>query len=175
MFYFLLLSRWHTPGNRPGEPTLELDGFDGPDENRLSHRNLRLCPRPDSKRQTMGKHPRKRQRKDRPAHESVAPLGTATLLDDDADKDDEERRLESLLFGRPFVSGRGRGVAAIEDGEEDKDDDGGADVITAELEGMLDSDVSYHWHFRDSCLTPLQAFFRGRWHNEREEYDRKRH
>ena len=121
----------------------------------------------------MGKHPRKRQRKDRPAHESVAPLGTATLLDDDADKDDEERRLESLLFGQPFVSGRGRTVAAIEDAEEEED--GGADVTTAELEGMLDSDVSYHWHFRDSCLTPFQAFFRGRWPNKQEEYDRKRH
>jgi len=122
----------------------------------------------------MGKHPRKRQRKDRPAHGSVAPLGTATLLDDDADKDDDERRLESLLFGWPFVSGRGRSVAAIEDVEEEKD--GGADVTTAELEGMLDSDVSYRrWHFRDSCLTPLQAFFRGRWRKEWEESDRKRH
>ena len=52
---------------------------------------------------------------------------------------------------------------------------GGADVTTAELEGMLDSDVSYRWHFRDGLSdTPLQAFFRGRWKNEREEYDRKR-
>jgi U3 small nucleolar RNA-associated protein 18 len=62
-------------------------------------------------------------------------------LDDDADKDDEERRLESLLFGKPFVSGRGTKVTAIEDPEEEADD---ADVIAAELEGMLDSDVSYH-------------------------------
>ena len=88
----------------------------------------------------MGKHPRKRQRKDRPAQKSVAPLGTAALLDDDADKDDEERRLESLLFGKPFVSGRGKGVTAIEDVQEEYD---GADVTAAELEGILDSDVSH--------------------------------
>ena len=90
----------------------------------------------------MGKHPRKRQRKDRPAHESVAPLGTTVLLDEDADKDDEERKLESLLFGKPFVSASGRRneVTTIEGVEEEY---GGADVNTAELEGMLDSDVSY--------------------------------
>jgi hypothetical protein len=89
-------------------------------------------------RQTM---PHKRQRKDRHAQESVAPLGTA-LLDDDADKDDDERKLESLLFGKPFVSapGRRKEVTTIEDVKEGY---GGADVATAELEGMLDSDVSY--------------------------------
>jgi hypothetical protein len=96
-------------------------------------------------------------------------------LDDEADKDDEERKLESLLFGRPFVSGRGR-VAAIENVEEEGgEEDGGADVTTAELEGILDSDVSNRWHSRDSCLTSLSAFLRGRWYNEREEYVRKRH
>ena len=83
--------------------------------------------------------PHKRQRKDRPAQESVAPLGTA-LLDDDTDKDDDERKLESLLFGKPFVSRRGKGVTAIEDVQEEYD---GADVTAAELEGILDSDVSH--------------------------------
>jgi len=61
-------------------------------------------------------------------------------LDDDADKDDDERKLESLLFGKPFVSGRRNEVIAIEGVEEGY---GGVDVATAELEGMLDSDVSY--------------------------------
>jgi U3 small nucleolar RNA-associated protein 18 len=63
-------------------------------------------------------------------------------LDDDADKDEDERKLESLLFGKPFVSASGRRheVTAIEDVEEGY---GGADVASAELEGMLDSDVSY--------------------------------
>jgi hypothetical protein len=96
-----------------------------------------------AKRQTMGKHARKRQRKDKPAHESFAPLGTAVLLDDDADKDDEERRLESLLFGKPLVSGRRSKVTVIEDVSDEGD---GVDATAGELEGMLDSDVSYHWH-----------------------------
>jgi U3 small nucleolar RNA-associated protein 18 len=87
----------------------------------------------------MGKHARKRQRKDRPA-EPVAPLGTAALLDDDADKDDEERRLESLLFGKPLISGRGTKVTAVDENLAEEND--GADVTAAELEGMLDSDVS---------------------------------
>jgi U3 small nucleolar RNA-associated protein 18 len=60
-------------------------------------------------------------------------------LDDDADKDDEERRLESLLFGKPLVSGQRSKATAIQDMVEEND---GADVIAAELEGMLDSDVS---------------------------------
>jgi U3 small nucleolar RNA-associated protein 18 len=89
----------------------------------------------------MGKHARKRQRKDRPTHESMVPLGTKTL-DDDVDKDDEERRLESVLFGKPFVVGGGSNVAVIDSQEEG---DEGVDVTAAELEGMLDSDVSHHW------------------------------
>ena len=93
----------------------------------------------NSERQTMGKHARKRQRKDRPA-ESVAPLGTAALLDDDADKDDDERRLESLLFGKPLISARGTKVTAVDENLAEEND--GADVTAAELEGMLDSDVS---------------------------------
>lgn len=86
----------------------------------------------------MGKHARKRQRKDKPEREWAVPLGMPA--NDDADKDDEERRLESLLFGRPLVSRQGVRVTAIEDVE--KEDDG-ADVTAAELEGMLDTDVSY--------------------------------
>lgn len=104
----------------------------------------------------MGKHARKRQRKDKPAHESFAPLGTAVILDDDADKDDEERRLESLLFGKPLVSGRRSKVTTFEDVSESGD---GVDVPSAELEGMLDSDVSYHWHTLANCLTPFFPSF----------------
>ena len=120
----------------------------------------------------MGKHARKRQRKDKPAHKSIAPLGTAVLLDDDADKDDEERRLESLLFGMPLVSsGRRTKVTAIEDVSEEGD---GVDVAAAELEGMLDSDVSYHWHSLAITLRhSFQAFFCGRWHDDQDEFDRK--
>jgi U3 small nucleolar RNA-associated protein 18 len=119
----------------------------------------------------MGKHARKRQRKDKPAHESLAPLGTAVILDDDADKDDEERRLESLLFGKPLVSGRRSKITAFEDVSESGD---GVDVPSAELEGMLDSDVSYHWHTLAIALRlSFQAFFCGRWDDDQDEYDRE--
>lgn len=121
----------------------------------------------------MGKHARKRQRKDKPAHKPFAPLGTAVPLDDDADKDDEERRLESLLFGKPLVSGQRPKVTAIEDVSEEGD---GVDVMAGELEGMLDSDVSYRWHSLAIALRrSSQAFFRGRWHDDQDEYGRKRH
>ncbi|KAI0005346.1 WD40 repeat-like protein [Russula compacta] len=86
----------------------------------------------------MGKHARKRQRKDKPEREYVAPLGAPA--NDDADKDDEERRLESLLFGRSFVTRQGVELTAIEDVE--KEDDG-ADATAAELEGMLDADLFF--------------------------------
>ena len=107
----------------------------------------------------MGKHARKRQRKDKPPPQPVVPLGAAVLLDDDADKDDEERRLESLLFGKPFVSGRGTKVTASEVVEDEND---GADVTAAELEGMLDSDVSYIIWFipsRNVASRPFKLFF----------------
>ena len=96
----------------------------------------------DSGRRFMGKHARKRQRKDRPTQESAVPLGTKPLLDSDVNKDDDERRLESLLFGKPFVARRGNNVAVIDSPEVE---DEGVDVIAAELEGLLDSDVSYRW------------------------------
>ena len=119
----------------------------------------------------MGKHARKRQRKDKPAHKPFAPLGTAVLLDDDADKDDEERRLESVLFGKPLVSGRRSKVTATEDVSEEGD---GVDGTAGELEGLLDSDVSYHWHSIAITLRHyFQAFFRGRWHNDQDGYHRE--
>ncbi|KAH9982109.1 WD40-repeat-containing domain protein [Lactifluus volemus] len=89
----------------------------------------------------MGKHARKRQRKDGPKSESVVPLGTEVLLDDDdVNKDDEERRLESLLFGKPFVKERRSHVAAVDSPGEDEES---VDVTAAELEGMLDSDLFF--------------------------------
>ncbi len=48
------------------------------------------------------KHAHKHLGKDRPAHERAIPLGVAMPLDDD--KGDEERKIESLLFGKPSVA-----------------------------------------------------------------------
>lgn len=86
----------------------------------------------------MGKHTRKRLRKER-AH---IPLGETVLLDDDIDKDDEERKLESLLFGKPSMARRERATVCEEDTSESDND---VEVNAAELEGLLDSDVSPGW------------------------------
>ena len=83
----------------------------------------------------MAKHARKRQRTDAAASESAQPLGSRTALADGA-KDDEERRLESLLFGVPFVPS--------DDGEDDGEEpgQGGEDAgMGKELDGLLDTDV----------------------------------
>jgi U3 small nucleolar RNA-associated protein 18 len=64
-------------------------------------------------------------------------------LTDDASKDDEERRLESLLFGVPFVpSEKNKHDILI---ASDEDVDGDEDELTQggrELGNMLDTDVS---------------------------------
>ncbi|GLB36797.1 putative WD40 repeat-like protein [Lyophyllum shimeji] len=49
----------------------------------------------------MAKHPRKKQKTSKEVKE-IQPLGSS-FLTDDAAKDDEERRLESILFGTKFV------------------------------------------------------------------------
>ena len=118
----------------------------------------------------MAKHPKKRQRLDSgslPATKTsgsslektsqkqkvkplIQPLGSeatlARLLDEES-KDDEERKLESMLFGVPYIpSGNiGSSMHAAEsdlvfDIDKDKqDDDGGRPMA-----GLLDSDVSCH-------------------------------
>lgn len=97
----------------------------------------------------MPKHARKRQKVAR--DEVVQPLGSNHLaaLTDDANKDDEERRLESRLFGVPYVpssSSSSKKKTAMEadagfvisDGEEP-----GAGADSRELEHMLDSDLFF--------------------------------
>ncbi len=86
----------------------------------------------------MGKHIRKRLRKDKPA----IPLGAAVPSDDEINKDDEERRLESLLFGKPSVARREKTTICEEEVSESDND---VEVNAAELEGLLDSDVSQSW------------------------------
>lgn len=84
----------------------------------------------------MGKHARKKLK----TENSAVPLGSQTALTDDMNKDDEERRLESLLFGVPFVqSTKGHeSRLVISDGEEEEGPlEGGM-----ELQNMLDTDVS---------------------------------
>ncbi|KAH9005871.1 WD40 repeat-like protein [Lactarius hatsudake] len=88
----------------------------------------------------MGKHTRKRLREDKSTHERAIPLGAAVLSGDDVDKDDEERRLESLLFGKPSVARRER-MTTCEERASESDND--VDENAAELEGLLDSDLFF--------------------------------
>ena len=87
----------------------------------------------------MVKHPRKKQRLEN--EKAAQPLGSARPEDIEAEKDDEERRLESLLFGTDYQSsgkGKGReaGLIIVSEGEDGADANAGN-----ELEQLQDSDV----------------------------------
>ena len=84
----------------------------------------------------MTKHPRKRQKTTKGAKE-IQPLGSSLLIDD-ADKDDEERRLESLLFGTIFVPREKNELIVVEDGDEGVEMEGGGQ----EMNVLMDTDVS---------------------------------
>ena len=91
---------------------------------------------------SMAKHSRKRQRLEKATESDSLPLGARPSLTDDASKDDEERRLESLLFGTPFVpSGKGKETILVVGNESDGGDEANAGGA-AEFEGLLDDDVS---------------------------------
>ena len=62
----------------------------------------------------------------------VEPLGSGKRVWEDEDKDDEERRLESVLFGTPYVPARTKGEDML-----------GADVDLAgnEFTNLPDSEV----------------------------------
>lgn len=87
----------------------------------------------------MAKHPRKRQKIGKAAAQpelELDPLGASVFLDDEADKDDEERRLESLLFGTPYIpTGPSKNVFLVSDDEEDT-------AGVQELQNLEDTDVS---------------------------------
>lgn len=84
----------------------------------------------------MGKQSRKRQKTAK--QDDIQPLGSHTFIED-TNKDDEERRLESMLFGVPYVEQQGDDtnilpvISDVEDGTPAPD--------LKELENMLDSDV----------------------------------
>ena len=88
-----------------------------------------------------GKHTRKRQRTDKISHSDAQPLGSVVTVLDDAEKDDEERRLESVLFGKPFVPSTKDAILSDE-GEDEEELGEGHDVVGREFENLLDSDVS---------------------------------
>ena len=95
----------------------------------------------------MAKHSRKKQRR----IEAEKPLGSVEYVDNDAEKDEEERRLESLLFGREYrpqgdVKGKQKEERGYgEDSEEDEEGTGNANEV------LRDEDVRYYHNF--ACYT----------------------
>lgn len=83
----------------------------------------------------MAKHASKRRKTSKGVKE-IQPLG-ANLLTDDASKDDEERRLESMLFGTKFTPRENNDVILLRDGDEDEVEEGGQ-----EMNNLMDTDVS---------------------------------
>jgi U3 small nucleolar RNA-associated protein 18 len=71
------------------------------------------------------------------------PLGSSKHTWEDEDKDDEERRLESVLFGRPHVptsKGRARDES---DGEDEDMPEAGVDLAGNEFANLVDSEVRH--------------------------------
>jgi hypothetical protein len=85
-------------------------------------------------------HARKRQKTGKQGSGNTQPLGSCVSLTDEASKDDEERRLESLLLGTPFVP-VGKDKSSLLVGS-DHEDDGEPFGDGKELENLTDADVS---------------------------------
>lgn len=87
----------------------------------------------------MGKRANKRQKTEKPARKEIQPLGASNVasLLDDASKDDEERRLESMLFGTKYVPAPNNNVLVVSDDDEEEAFGGGTEFQT-----VLDTDVS---------------------------------
>ncbi|KZT09564.1 WD40 repeat-like protein [Laetiporus sulphureus 93-53] len=87
----------------------------------------------------MAKHARKKQ-KTANTTETVQPLGSVAALTDETSKDDEERRLESLLFGTPYnpPDKSGDKILVVSDNEREAEDAG-----DNELQHMLDTDLFF--------------------------------
>jgi U3 small nucleolar RNA-associated protein 18 len=94
-----------------------------------------------------------------------APLGSLNDLADEEGKDDEERRLESLLFGTPFVPAvkkNDKHVLIVADDDDDDERDGDDDILDGpngddagrELENMLDQDVSFVQVYKSFLALP---------------------
>lgn len=94
----------------------------------------------------MPKHPRKRQKKSHQhVPQDVASSKTARLdlLLDDESKDDEERRLESMLFGVKYVpqeKKKGKMISTIVDDDEQMEE---LDGEGRGLQHLLDQDVRF--------------------------------
>ena len=88
----------------------------------------------------MGKRAHKRQKTTKAPPKVAQPLGSQvpdSALLDDASKDDEERKLESMLFGKTYVPAPiNENILIVSDDEQDEQDEGATQFQT-----MLDSEV----------------------------------
>jgi hypothetical protein len=98
------------------------------------------------KRQKSGKHSSSKSKKRlvvRDDEGGFEPLGSSKHTWEDEDKDDEERRLESVLFGRPYVpSSKGR-ARDESDGEDEDMPEAGVDLAGNEFANLMDSEVRH--------------------------------
>jgi len=87
---------------------------------------------------TMAKHGRKRQKTSDSHEPAPSKAARLAMLLDDENKDDEERKLESLLFGVKYEPrNKGIGVGAGDESERDEVEEGGRG-----MQHLLDQDAS---------------------------------
>jgi len=95
------------------------------------------------KRQKTGKHSSSKS-KSKPrlvALDNFEPLGSSKRVWEDEDKDDEERKLESVLFGKPYVpSSKGR-IGGGSDEEDEGMPEADVDLGGNEFANLMDSEV----------------------------------
>lgn len=101
--------------------------------------------KPSRKRQKTGKHSSlKSKSKSRLVtldDDDFEPLGSSKRVWEDEDKDDEERRLESVLFGKPYVpSSKGR-TGGDSDEEDGRMPDADVGLAGNEFANLMDSEV----------------------------------
>ena len=102
--------------------------------------------KPSRKRQKTGKHSSSKSKsKSRLVtlddDDDFEPLGSSKRVWEDKDKDDEERRLESVLFGKPYVpSSKGR-TGGDSDEEDGRMPDADVGLGGNEFANLMDSEV----------------------------------
>ena len=101
----------------------------------------------------MGKRPHKRQKTEKLAAKPLGAEAITHLLEDDASKDDEERKLESMLFGKPYIPApANENILVVSDDEHE-----------GEVDGTPSLQVTYFVHFRVSRPNDLYYRFRHVW------------
>lgn len=96
------------------------------------------------KRQKTGKHSSAKSKSKLAALDDdgdLGPLGSGRRVWEDEDKDDEERRLESVLFGKPYVPSSKSRVGGESDEEDEGMPEADVDFGGNEFANLMDSEV----------------------------------